>query len=81
MLCPKTKELFFNEKPPRERLVVAMKACSIPHRPAYNAKHTYVTMLLMDEINPMGVADQLEYSLRIPIKRYTKWFSKDKNKQ
>ncbi len=38
MLCPKTKKPFFNEKPPRERLVEAMKACSIRHRPAIQCK-------------------------------------------
>ncbi len=81
MLCPKTKEPFFNEKPPRERLVEAMKACSIRHRPAYNARHTYATMLLMDGVNPMFVADQLGHSLQMLIKRYTKWLHGDKNKQ
>lgn len=81
MLCPQTKEPFFNEKPPRERLVAAMKACQIRHRPAYNARHTYATMLLMDGVNPMFVADQLGHSLQMLIKRYTKWIHGDKNKQ
>ncbi len=81
MLCPKTKEPFFNEKPPRERLVEAMKACSIRHRPAYNARHTYATMLLMDGVIPMFVADQLGHSLQMLIKRYAKWLHGDKNKQ
>ncbi len=73
MLCPKMKELLFNEKPPRERLVEAMKSCSIRHRPAYNARHTYVMMLLMDVVNPMFVSDQLGHSLHMLIKRYFKW--------
>ena len=81
MLCPQTKEPFFNEKPPRERLVAAMKACQIRHRPAYNARHTYATMLLMDGVNPMFVADQLGHSLQMLIKRYTKWLHGDKNRQ
>ena len=80
MLCPKTKEPFFNENH-LERLVEAMKACSIRHRPAYNARHTYATMLLMDGVNPMFVADQLGHSLQMLIKRYTKWLHGDKNKQ
>ena len=48
MISPETMEPFFNEKPPRLRLVDAMQSCMIRHRPAYNAKHTYATMMLMD---------------------------------
>ena len=81
MLCPQTKKPFFNEKPHRERLVAAMKACQIRHRPAYNARHIYATMLLMDGVNPMFIADQLGHSLQILIKRYTKWLHGDKNRQ
>ena len=47
----------------------------------YNARHTYATMLLMDGVNPMFVADQLGHSLQMLIKRYTKWLHGDKNKQ
>ena len=78
---PRKQSSFFNEKPPRIRLVEAMKACSIGHRPAYNARHTYATMLLIDGVNPMFVADQHGHSLQMLIKRYTKWLHGDKNKQ
>ena len=81
ILCPKAKKPFFNQKPPRERLVEAMQACSIRHLPAYNARHTYVTMLLMYGINPMLVANQLGHNLQMLIKRYAKWLHGDKNKQ
>ncbi|RZG77621.1 site-specific integrase [Acinetobacter sp. WCHAc060033] len=80
MICPETSEPFFNEKPPRIRLVEAMKSCMIRHRPAYNARHTYATMLLMDGVNPVFVADQLGHSLQMLIKRYAKWIHGDKNK-
>lgn len=80
MRCPETKEPFFNEKPPRLRLVAAMQACRIRHRPAYNARHTYATMLLMDGVNPVFVADQLGHSLQMLMKRYAKWMHGDKNK-
>lgn len=80
MICPETNEPFFNEKPPRNRLVEAMKSCMIRHRPAYNARHTYATMLLMDGVNPVFVADQLGHSLQMLIKRYAKWIHGDKNK-
>ncbi|MDH2620919.1 site-specific integrase [Acinetobacter baumannii] len=80
LICPETGEPFFNEKPPRNRLVEAMKACGIRHRPAYNARHTYATMLLMDGVNPVFVADQLGHSLQMLMKRYAKWIHGDKNK-
>lgn len=81
MICPETGEPFFNEKPQRNRLVKAMKACQIRHRPAYNTRHTYATMLLMDGLNPLFVADQLGHSLQMLIKRYTKWMHGDENKK
>lgn len=80
MICPETNEPFFNENPPRNRLVEAMKSCMIRHRPAYNARHTYATMLLMDGVNPVFVADQLGHSLQTLIKRYAKWIHGDKNR-
>lgn len=80
MICPETMEPFFNEKPPRLRLVDAMQSCMIRHRPAYNARHTYATMMLMDGVNPVFVADQLGHSLQMLIKRYAKWIHGDKNK-
>ena len=80
MICPETNAPFFNEKPPRLRLIEAMKSCQIRHRPAYNARHTYATMLLMDGVNPVFVADQLGHSLQMLIKRYAKWIHGDKNK-
>ena len=80
MICPETNAPFFNEKPPRLRMVEAMKSCMIRHRPAYNARHTYATMLLMDGVNPVFVADQLGHSLQMLIKRYAKWIHGDKNR-
>ena len=80
LVCPETGEAFFNEKPPRLRLVDAMKGCHIRHRPAYNARHTYATMLLMDGVNPVFVADQMGHSLQMLMKRYAKWMHGDKNK-
>ena len=80
LVCPETGEAFFNEKPPRLRLVDAMKGCHIRHRPAYNARHTYATMLLMDGVNPVFFADQMGHSLQMLMKRYAKWMHGDKNK-
>ncbi|RLZ06830.1 site-specific integrase [Acinetobacter sp. 2JN-4] len=80
MICPETGEPFFNEKPPRNRLVAAMRGCGIRHRPAYNARHTYATMMLMDGINPVFVSNQMGHSLQMMMKRYAKWMHGDKNK-
>lgn len=80
MICPETGEPFFNEKPPRNRLATAMKACGIRHRPAYNARHTYATMMLMDGLNPVFVSNQMGHSLQMMMKRYAKWMHGDKNK-
>lgn len=80
MICPNTNEPFFNERPFRKRLTKAMQECQIRHRPAYNARHTYATMLLMDGINPMFVANQMGHSLQMLMKRYAKWINGDKSK-
>lgn len=80
MICPETNEPFYNEKPSRLRLVDAMKATRIRHRPAYNARHTYATMLLMDGVNPVFVANQMGHSIQMLMKRYARWIHGDKNK-
>ncbi len=80
MICPETGLPFYDERPPRFRLNEAMKACRIRHRPAYNARHTYATMMLMDGVNPVFVADQMGHSLQMLMKRYAKWMHGDKNK-
>lgn len=80
LICPETREPIYGEDTPRARLVKAMNALGIRHRPAYNCRHTYATMLLMDGINPVFVADQLGHSLEMLMKRYAKWMHGDKNR-
>lgn len=80
MICPETSQPFYNEKPARMRLVEAMKSTRVRHRPAYNARHTYATMLLMSDVNPVFVANQLGHSLQMLIKRYGRWLHGDQNK-
>lgn len=80
LICPETREPIYGEDTPRARLVKAMNALGIRHRPAYNCRHTYATMLLMDGINPVFVADQLGHSLQMLMKRYAKWMHGDKNR-
>lgn len=80
MICPETNQPFYNEKPSRLRLIDAMKGTRVRHRPAYNARHTYATMLLMADVNPVFVANQLGHSLQMLIKRYGRWIHGDQNK-
>lgn len=80
MICPETSRPFYNEKPARMRLIEAMKSTRVRHRPAYNARHTYATMLLMSDVNPVFVANQLGHSLQMLIKRYGRWLHGDQNK-
>ncbi|WP_352338210.1 site-specific integrase [Psychrobacter sp. 16-MNA-CIBAN-0192] len=80
MICPETNAPFYNEKPSRLRLTDAMKQTRVRHRPAYNARHTYATMLLMADVNPVFVSNQLGHSLQMLIKRYGRWIHGDQNK-
>ncbi len=80
MICPETSQPFYNEKPARMRLIEAMQSTRVRHRPAYNARHTYATMLLMSDVNPVFVANQLGHSLQMLIKRYGRWLHGDQNK-
>ncbi|MEG9303291.1 tyrosine-type recombinase/integrase [Psychrobacter celer] len=80
MICPETSQPFYNEKPARMRMIEAMKATRVRRRPAYNARHTYATMLLMSDVNPVFVANQLGHSLQMLIKRYGRWLHGDQNK-
>ena len=80
MFCPETQEPFYSEEPARTRLMAAIQGCLIRSRPAYNTRHTYATMMLMDGINPAFVASQLGHSLEMMMKRYAKWINGDKNK-
>lgn len=80
MVSPNLREPFNTEETARNYLVSAMQACMIRHRPAYNTRHTYATMLLMDGLNPVFVASQLGHSLEMLMKRYAKWMNGDQNK-
>lgn len=79
LICPNTKQPFYNEKPTRLRLQEAMKATGVRQRPAYNTRHTYATMMLMSGITPSFVANQLGHSLPIMMKRYARWINNEKD--
>ena len=51
----------------------ATQATYIRHRTAYNTRHTYATILLMNGINPAFAANQLGHSLLMFTKIYSRW--------
>ena len=51
----------------------ATKKTGIRHRPAYNTRHTYATILLMNGVNPAFAANQLGHSLLMFTKIYSRW--------
>ena len=80
-ICPETDAPFFNEKPPRLRLVKAMDETGVRRRRAYNTRHTYATLLLTSGVNPFFAAGQMGHSLQMMLKRYAKWIDQDKSRQ
>lgn len=81
LICPQTNRPWPTEKGFREIMVLAQKRTGVRHRPAYNTRHTYATMLLMDGANPTFVANQLGHSVLMLTKRYSKWVHGDQTKQ
>lgn len=52
----------------------ALKACGIRRRPAYNTRHTYATVALMNGVNPAYIARQLGHAnTAMLFKHYAKW--------
>lgn len=80
-ICDETSEEFSTQKSLSEKFVAALKANGIRYRPAYNTRHTYATVCLMNGLNPVYVASQLGHSLVMLMKRYAKWINSDKNKE
>ena len=61
------------EKSQRAAFTAAIKKLGIRHRPQYNTRHTYATMLLMAGVNPVFVAKQLGHSPVMTLTVYSKW--------
>lgn len=71
---PNTGEPYYNHQAPWLAMRACLKALGIRHRPAYNTRHTYATMLLMAGVNPYLVSKQLGHaSLEMTLKVYAKW--------
>lgn len=66
---------FKTEKAPREVFTNQLQQLGIRHRPAYNTRHTYATMLLMAGVNLHFVANQLGHSPIMTATVYSKWIN------
>lgn len=71
----RTGDEFKTEKSQRYVFTRALKKLGIRHRPAYNTRHTYATMLLMAGVNINFVANQLGHSPIMTATTYSKWIS------
>jgi len=52
-ICDDTGEEFTTPKSLSEKFVAALKANGIRYRPAYNTRHTYATVSLINGLNPV----------------------------
>ncbi len=68
-------EGYVTEKSQRITFTKALKKLGVRHRPQYNCRHTYATILLMAGVNPAFVASQLGNSIIMTLTRYAKWIS------
>ena len=50
-----------------------LKKLGIRHRPTYNTRHTYATVMLMDDVKPGCAAAILGHSLQMFFTTYAKW--------
>lgn len=53
--------------------VPTLKRLGIRHRPPYNTRHTYATMMLMAGMRPAFCAKQLGHSVEVFLRTYSKW--------
>lgn len=80
---PVTGKPYNDEKPFRERYwrptLIALK---MRYREPYQMRHTYATMAIMAEANPVWVARQMGNSPRVVFKHYARWIERmDRSRQ
>lgn len=74
---PRFGVAFKTEKSMRVVITDMLKQVGIRHRPAYNTRHTYATMLLMAGVNLHFVANQLGHSPIMTATVYAKWINSE----
>lgn len=79
-LNPRTGKPYTSEKQFSEaHWKPALKRLGIRHRPPYNSRHTYATMMLMAGLTPAYCAAQLGHSIEVFLRTYSKWMHGDRN--
>lgn len=66
-------ERWANYNPARRRFEKMAKLAKVRYRTAYNCRHTYATIMLMDGVNPAFAASQLGHILQMFLRVYAKW--------
>lgn len=79
-IAPQTREPWTRDNGPRKIFTATLRRLGIRHRPAYNTRHTYATMMLMSGVNPVFVAQQLGHSVVMTLTIYSRWLSGKQDK-
>lgn len=77
----RTGEIWRRENDMRKIFKKATEKLNIRHRPAYNCRHTYATIMLMNGVNPAFASNQLGHSLLMFTKIYSKWLHGEQSRQ
>lgn len=70
---PRTGERWGGEPRFRFFWLATLKRLGIRHRPPYNTRHTYATMMLMAGMKPGFCAGQMGHSVELFLRTYSKW--------
>ena len=74
-ISPRTGKAWETEKPPRDAFAASQRRLQMRHRPCYNTRHTYATMMLMADLNFAFCASQLGHSIVMFTTTYAKWLN------
>jgi integrase len=70
---PRTDARWGGEPRFRFYWLATLKRLGIRHRPPYNTRHTYATMMLMAGMTPAFCAGQMGHSVELFLRTYSKW--------
>lgn len=68
---------YITEKAQRKAFTDALKALGIRHRPQYNTRASYISWMLMANVNVFWLAQQCGNSPEVIYKHYAKWIDSD----
>lgn len=68
-------ERWANYNPCRRRFEKMAKLAKVRYRRAYNCRHTYATIMLMNGVNPAFASNQLGHSMVMLLRIYSKWIN------